>query len=201
MCTGADIHLQHNYTLRCCLCTHTQQIRPLLHCDEPFLHRVNTHTHTNTGSNVLHTGWILLKMVLPHSHTNTLLLWKTHDLVFRECGVKNACSTLWQGVLVCVCGCVCVCVVPWPDSGVKGNLTVPEKILRHTHRLNTSPKHARTILSLHSNLRQNWWAKSSWLYVRGEKGGLWCLKCACVCWVVCDFEKEDKLVHYFLRGD
>lgn len=26
----------------------------------------------------------------------------------------------------------------------------------------------------------------SWLFVRGEKGGLWCLKCVCVCvcWVV-----------------
>lgn len=58
------------HALHCCLCTCTQQIQHLLHCDEPFLQRLNTHTHT--GSNVLHSGPILLKMVLPHSHTVTL---------------------------------------------------------------------------------------------------------------------------------
>lgn len=72
-------------------------------------------------------------------------------------------------------------------------------LFTHTHT------HTHTIPSLHSNPRQNWWAKSSWLCARGEKGGLWCLKhvCVCVCasecvlgGIDCDFEIEDRLVHY-----
>ena len=152
-----------------------------------------THTHTHRRAGMLCTQdestlkWLCLTHAHTHTHTHTLLLCKIHDIVFRE--VKNACSTLQQGALslcVCVRACACVCAVPWPDSSVKGDLTGPEKILRHTH---LSPTLARThtVLSLHSNLQQNWWAKSSWLYVGGAGGNCGVLSvCAhvCVCWVV-----------------
>lgn len=110
--------------------------------------------------------------------------------------VKNARSRLRWGVFnVCARGNQ---YETWPDE-TRGDIRTHKNTKAFTEHT-----HTHTVLSLHSNPRQNWWAKSYWLVLRRVEGGLQCLKNVRVCVLVgieCDFEKGDSLVYYTLGGD